>query len=972
MKLANIDVLLKTNPLPLLQNGQDHKILLLYFITRKRIFFHRFTSLIYCLLLLAPPLPAQFNHAPDQQWRSIETDHFQIIFDSRHEVLAQRVANICEAVYHPVSRDMGFLPPRTPVILHSKTDVANAFVTLFPYRMELFLADLQLPLMGASTEWLRLLITHEFRHVVQLRYQSGFVLFARAAFGEQAEVLPLLGLPRWWLEGDATISETKFTGGGRGRSPYFNMELAAQLLEKGPFSYQKAYFGSNRDHVPSIYHLGYYLTNQIAADTSLRVQKILVDKFYTLPLGPPGFNVAVRWSTGQWLNSHYQLTMKKLRDAFQHELQEQTFSRSVNLKDSGNNEIPVSYFSPRYARDGSVLAIKRGFDQLPRIVRISTDGTESVVLERQVGEELAVAGNMLGWREIRPHWRWGWQQRSKVQIFDQTSRHFAGYATGDGYLWMDLSTDGRKIVGAANDGLYSNLIIEDLLQGRTTRLTSDSLSFYNYPRFSHDGSAVVAIKRNGQFQQVLRFSLQNGLADTILSSRKHQFAYPVMSPDNKRLFFSADLDGFFDIYVINLHTGAVHRVVNSRYGAFLGDIAANGREILFSEYTASGFQLKSMRLDSSRWEPANQLLLNDQQAPLIFDVSGEVPDFEDRVYPVDNFNLLNRYALPHSWGIFLEPSGQVEEGRYGLFVLGNDPLYRYNWSANVSYDVFRKTVDSEFSLRYDQLWPQIELDLFVLQDALFDSADDTVAYWKEAGGNLGLSLPILLRQNIYRSTVTPFAGISLSKIYDQESVRGFPDIEQQKRSYFAGITVSNLKAVPNRGLGILRDGQRISVDIENVDPSQQFDGQRLRGSMWLFAPGLFNHHGIALQFAYIRQNGNFYWENERRLPRGYSGGGSGGSMVIRSDYRLPLAYLDLHIPYVSLYLKNSRLGVFFDSGDRWNRSEAVGDLGNLQSTGVEWDVEVYPFQLPASLRIGLRYVYRLQDKGKEWQLLLSF
>ncbi len=102
---------------------------------------------------------------------------------------------------------------------------------------------------------------HEFRHVVQIdKINENLPELIKLILGQQGTALVFgVHLPWWFIEGDAVVTETALSKFGRGRFPSFLMEHQAQVVEKGVFSYDKAYFGSYRDFVPNHYKLGYYL-----------------------------------------------------------------------------------------------------------------------------------------------------------------------------------------------------------------------------------------------------------------------------------------------------------------------------------------------------------------------------------------------------------------------------------------------------------------------------------------------------------------------------------------------------------------------------------------------------------------------------------------------------------------------------------------------------------------------------------------
>ena len=78
-------------------------------------------------------------------------------------------------------------------------------------------------------DYLKLLITHEFTHVVHLDTILGFARLYNFLLGKL--YAPNLSQPNWFVEGLAVLMETRQTTGGRLRSTIFDMELRVPFLE---------------------------------------------------------------------------------------------------------------------------------------------------------------------------------------------------------------------------------------------------------------------------------------------------------------------------------------------------------------------------------------------------------------------------------------------------------------------------------------------------------------------------------------------------------------------------------------------------------------------------------------------------------------------------------------------------------------------------------------------------------------------
>jgi hypothetical protein len=83
-----------------------------------------------------------------------------------------------------------------------------------------------------TNDWLNLLASHEYRHVVQYQHANrGFSRALYYLFGSNTlAAMAHIGAPQWFWEGDAVATETAFTHSGRGRIPNFNLVFKTNLM----------------------------------------------------------------------------------------------------------------------------------------------------------------------------------------------------------------------------------------------------------------------------------------------------------------------------------------------------------------------------------------------------------------------------------------------------------------------------------------------------------------------------------------------------------------------------------------------------------------------------------------------------------------------------------------------------------------------------------------------------------------------
>ena len=79
-------------------------------------------------------------------------------------------------------------------------------------------------------DWMTLLITHEYTHILHLDKANQSPAALRKVFGRFLFLFPNLFEPLWMIEGLATYKETDNSRGiGRGQSSLFNMMMRAEV-----------------------------------------------------------------------------------------------------------------------------------------------------------------------------------------------------------------------------------------------------------------------------------------------------------------------------------------------------------------------------------------------------------------------------------------------------------------------------------------------------------------------------------------------------------------------------------------------------------------------------------------------------------------------------------------------------------------------------------------------------------------------
>ena len=102
-------------------------------------------------------------------------------------------------------------------MLVDQTELANGWATPLPVNTIMVTAAVPagFDFIGRTEDWLQLVFTHEFTHIVHLSRSEGWAGIARRVFGRVPWAFPNLYLPIWQIEGLAAWEESRLTGEGR-------------------------------------------------------------------------------------------------------------------------------------------------------------------------------------------------------------------------------------------------------------------------------------------------------------------------------------------------------------------------------------------------------------------------------------------------------------------------------------------------------------------------------------------------------------------------------------------------------------------------------------------------------------------------------------------------------------------------------------------------------------------------------------
>ncbi|MDP1622332.1 MAG: hypothetical protein Q8M08_08325 [Bacteroidales bacterium] len=957
-------------------------------------------SLFLCFFLSLHGFSQYFSAGQDPasiRWQQIKTDRYQIIFPEPFEKKAQYLANIMDIICRNATTTLSSKVPRMPVVLHSHSVISNGLTVWAPRRIELYTCP---PQNTYAEEWLEQLAIHEYRHAVQIsKINRGFSKALYYIFGEQITG-GILGLyvPSWFLEGDATVTETAMTHTGRGRSALFESTLRAQIVEKGPYSYDKATMGSYKTFTPDAYALGYYLVGQSRKKYGPELWNTALDKVARYPFMVVPFNSGIRKVTGMWKTGLYRQTLATLDSAWQQQLHrtEHQAMRSITKRNVKNH---VYYDHPILLNDSTILADKSSMDDVDRYVLIDRKtGNEKILLTpgNHFRGTTSTVGSYLVWAELVRDLRWSNRNYSEIRIYDFNTGKQRSLTGKSRYFAPVLSPDGAKI--AAVHYSTENQCSIDILEAPTGRL----LKRHNIadggqaitPNWSPDATKIIFTLLNENGETVAVLETVTGKISCLLPYSYNEFNRPAFF-FKQYIIYSADHSGVENIYAMDTLTRETFQVTSGRFATFDPNFTSDNKHMICSDYSSDGLMVAEIPVDTLSWIPLQHVTNNSyrlydalaaQETANIQDsisvrniykmnASGnyslERDSIRGIIYPTRKYSKFLNLVNPHSWAPASFDINNLDI-KPGVMLLSQNTLSTMLAGAGWEYDINEQTGKFYTDLSYRGWYPAFTFRFDIGNRAGYaryhGSSDIYRFTWQETNFKTVVSIPWNFSRGRYARYIQPSIGTTLIGVRHHSTTPStFTNGWIQTLDY--RVTTSQyLNSNPKDVYPRL--GQAIDVIYRNSPFGANNMGSIFAVKANLYFPGVIRHHGIRLYCGYQERNDNnrlsYSFSNLITYPKGYFSADDNNLLSLSLNYKLPLWYPDFSIGSV-IYLKRLKLNLYYD----WANGKNPGYVNEYQTMGGEITADFHLLRFVAPVEMGLRSLYHPSTGGWGFEFLYS-
>ncbi|HEY0665537.1 MAG TPA: BamA/TamA family outer membrane protein [Gallionella sp.] len=946
------------------------------------------------ILLLLLSIPAAYAKTdPSFSWTTLSSQHFLVHYHQGEEELAKRAVGLAEDAHAKLVKHMRSEPnERTHIVLVDALDGTNGWSTTLPYNLiTLYITPpLGEPGFGAHPydDWMRMLIIHEYTHIMQMDMASGLPGVLQNIFGNL--YFPNMWQPAWLKEGLAVYEETALTGGGRNRSASTEMMLRMAVLEDNfpPISHAANFTEQwPSGEVPYLFGGGF--TSFIAgkygreklADVSLeysgRAWPFLISSTANRTLGTDYPELWEEWQ-GE-LSARYR--------SQQRQVQQQGVSASRALTPNGANRGGYRNIAPAVSPDGRqiVYLVENAYEH-PSIHLMKLDGSD----DRELLENEVMSGSSIAWG---PDGRGVYFTRTEmvrntnlyndVYYYDLEEDEEIRVTKNLRARDASPSPDNSTLVFVTNRLGKTRLATLSLPVKRAARerdvrwLTGESDNQYETPRYSPDGQRLVVAVRQSDGHKDIWILDRNGNKLAELMHDRAIDGGAVWSADGSRIYFASDRSGIFNLYAYDLASGKTAQVSNVVGGAFTPSVTPDGKVIAYANYSSQGYDIHAMDNRQADWKTAASY--RDPYPAMRYDDQPVVTELGP-YNPLPT--LVPRLWLPN--GGYSDYSG----GLGGFFTFGSDAVERHSYVASVLYGPEKNRVWYDLNYQYDGLYPSLILraqDMDVVhpkllsQGTVVDPLDDYIERSRMFDAALAFPLFELDSQHLltlgYRNTRV--SGLSLPPL----DYTGALPAEGKLVSGRVSYSYNNAERF---GYSISpEDGRSIELGYEQVDKKfgSDFDLKKYTVDWHEYIDFPFDHHVLLVRAYGGRSTGDLLMQRAFQLGgdnpgdftlnvedtsvylRGYPANQYRGQKVglLSTEYRFPVMNLEYGFSNTPFFFKRVHGAVFAEAGNAWDGPYVRQDVKRSVGLEARLDMSLF-YALPITVRAGLAQA--LDDKKK--------
>ncbi len=915
-----------------------------------------FLPFILALMLLVPKQGrAQYyslgSDPTSIRWSQTRINGFKLIYPTRETHLAAKYISVLNDIGDLITSSMKSEIRNLPVIMHPYAAFSNGSSILAPRRIELYPKQ---PIALETNDFASQLVIHEIRHFAQMeRLNTGVTRIAGYVLGEQAQSLVLgIHVPVWLLEGDAVLTETLLSDGGRGRIAGFIQPLRSRLVDNKDLSWDRVWLGSYNEILPDEYVFGYFLTARGRMLADPLIWSDALGQIGANPFKISGLSGITRPKTGYRFSKLYVETLDWLHDFWTDPSLAVKYPEGL-ISLTPESTVYLNYFRPQQYSDHEVICLKKSIEQVPAFVIINSSGAEKVVVRPGTIEDAGFSyknGTLL-WSELIQDLRWENRSYSELYSYNITTAKRTRITHRQRYFSPVFNHSGDSIAVIDEQADGSSLIkILDPEDGRVLQsIPIGNSDHFSYLCWGTRPSELFAITTGSKGRKLIRIDLEKPAQEIILDAGFKDIACPAAY--RNWIYFSGPAGTTQGIYRVNIKNHALELVFSHPHG--INYLSVQDNYLYLSAYSSSGYRPAKIAFSSLHYKKIDQIEpLVEPVTDIIQRADGEFPIvYSDTIIPVSAkpYNKYTHLFRLHSWSpLFVNPDAyQINPG---VVMMSQNDLSTLTCWAGYQYNKTDLSHNLVASARFTALYPVLEMDYSRKYRDAQPESDSTVDQSAKFPGayqqflRIGAGIPYRFSSGAWSRSIQPTAFLEwVNDLTD-------PSVVADHSAWMAGLSLSSsfLRKLSYRDL-FPRWG--LSMNFSYFKAFSKVEGgDNLTGRVILYMPGFLPNSSLRiLNSAHLLSFGQFY-NSVQDFPRGQVIYEALRRYNFKIDFAFPVSYPDYHISWL-IYVKRIKADLFFDAGT------PIGEKDWFMSAGLDLTFDYHLLRTGIELESGIRMMY---------------
>lgn len=455
------------------------------------------------LILLTIKIYSQDNSQKFKGWKKTETEHFTFIYEDAQKEATQGFIQYADDAWNKIAKIYSIPQDKSRVYITGRTNIVNAITYTSPSELVMFTTPLNLTDFTFRENWQKIFFTHELIHLANFTFEDNTKV-PQQLFGPFMNILNFVTVDGWAIEGITTVLETELTDGGRGRSPYFELNYKSLVMDNGFLPYENIGLDKEPPYGQA-YVFGYLLMRYIA------------DQYGIESLADIERN---RGFCQSWASAVKLVTGKTPQDLY----------RDLRIS------LAKKYAEERKIPEGIIISPRELNTNYYKPAIVLNDGT-LITLRTAANQETAVV-------KLDPRAKTG---RNYIQ--DQKPEKDLNTIFNETILFTTSSTDEYCLTADENENVYiissiqrnqrapgievENAIFKWTKDNGISQLTKN-VSLCN-PSVSRNGNILVASEQNGMNMRLVQIDTTTGELKVLREVPGKDYLFPAVNNDGTKI-----------------------------------------------------------------------------------------------------------------------------------------------------------------------------------------------------------------------------------------------------------------------------------------------------------------------------------------------------------------------------------------------------------------------------------------------------